>query len=170
MSFQEVDHEETKKHLRLSNGGKMVDLSSYNAIITVVMDRLINKQKDEVTFRVKRSNFSYPFIGVTGLKGEFNAVIGKNIVNPSRYWNQGISMNMDKVMYKKGEFIRNTAYSLADRVEDGDVIRMTVNDGILSYYHNGKHLYVTRTRNKLDKNKDYKFAVTLVYNTCIEIL
>ena len=81
--FEEVEHDEAKKHLRLTDEGRVVDLLNgdvkkrLNKHVVMTVNGMVNMDEDEISIRV---HDGYAIIGVTGPEGEYDACIGYNSV------------------------------------------------------------------------------------------
>ncbi len=174
--FEEVNHNEVKKNLRLKDGGRLVDLLKHDAkeglykhaIVTV--NGLVNMDEDEISMRVESG---CPFLGVSGPEGEYGKHIGDSDSFSSwksRYGDQAVGMDMNRYLRNKGE--HDTSQVEYKAIKKGDVITMVVKNHTLTYYHNNvrigpfkKFKHIT-----LLKNREYKFAVELKNMASVHIV
>ena len=177
--FEEVDHDIARKHLRLTEEGRVVNLMKCNSnkgldeSVIVTVNRLVNMDEDEISMEVVESHEYRPCIGVTGPEGEYGALIGCNDSNSSyksRYGDQGVGMDMNRYLRNKGE--EDVSLHPSNAIKKGDVIRMVVKNHTLTYYHNNERIGPFKIFNPITllKNRDYKFAVELYGTASVRIL
>ena len=161
--FEEVDHVEAKKHLRLEDEGREVGLvkcdakKGLNYPVIVTVKGLVNMNEDEISMEVVESYKSgWPFIGVTG-PDSFDPM-------KSRYGDQGVCISMGRFLLNKDEW--DDSLLQTNAIKKGDVIRMVVKNHTLIYYHNNEKLTFEQDPITLLKNRDYKFAVE-IYGTAV---
>ncbi len=176
LRFESLDHHIVREHLRLSEGGSVVDLKKSNRDglpkrVIVTVNGLVNMDDDEISMRMENECFFFPHFGLTGPEGECNAQIGCYLhpdSSKSRYGNQGVGMNLNRCIWNKNEYHRSL-YQLA-AIKKGDIIRMVVKNHTLTYYHNNQKLTIGEEPIRLVKGRDYKFAVGLDKRASVRIV
>ena len=176
--FEGVEHNLAKANLRLTDTKKIADLKRSDSIeghdepIIVTTNGKVNLEQDTIAFEILETHGRFPNIGVTGLNGEYRAIIGYKggVWAHSEYGSQSVGIDMYRKLQNKCEY-DESQFKYDISIKAGDVIQMIVEESTLTFYHNNDRIGPFQEDPiRLLESREYKFCVGLRANASVRIV